>query len=141
VEPQIVPTARVFGTLVYDEIDTSLILLGGCEPTQCPAVDPFAFSLQAKPTGGSPLPGGLPPPPPPPWPWDLVSLTQTIIESGLSEPTPPTPARYGMGAVWDPMDGSAGYILFLGGRMSNGVTLSETDILAGYLWTKLANFG
>ena len=161
-EPELSPNPRVFATLVFDPIDTSLILLGGCEPSQCPALDPWVFSLQSPPvaSGGGgppppppppPAPGPSQPPPPPPpptnlpmWPWNFTNLT-TLTEAGPSGPggpnSAPAPARYGMVAVWDPVDGPAGYILVVGGRTFSGATLREVDSIAGYLWTNLADYG
>jgi hypothetical protein len=137
------PTARVFGTLVVDTVDSSLLLLGGCEAAQCPALDPWVFSLQGPPSSsGGPPPGPGPPPPPPPspplWPWNITILTTNT--SAGSQFFPVTP-RFGMAAAWDPRDGPVGYVLFVGGRMSNGATLAETDVLAGYVWTDLAEPG
>jgi hypothetical protein len=148
ISPYPAPYGRVFGSLVYDPADASLILFGGCEKVQCPALDAWNFSLLAKPVpppsggGGGVTPPGPgppppPPPPPPPWPWAPINITTTILWSASS--APPAPIRYGTGAVWDPNDGADGYALFVGGRTSNGATLRETDMLTGFCWTKLAN--
>jgi len=46
-----------------------------------------------------------------------------------------------MVAVWDPIDGPAGYVLVVGGRTFSGSTLPESDSIAGYLWSNLADYG
>jgi hypothetical protein len=150
IETEVSPTPRVFGTLVFDPVDHSLLLFGGCENALCPALDPWVFSLQSPPTtnssgGGGPPPGPGPPPPPPPpttpplWPWNTTNLT-TDSQPGLPTQAPTTP-RYGMVAVWDPIDGAVGYVLLVGGRTFSGATIPESDFIAGYLWTNLADYG
>jgi hypothetical protein len=148
IAPEVAPTPRIFGTLVYDPIDTSLILLGGCEATVCPTLDPWTFSLQSPPPtnsggggggGGGTGPPPPPPPPPPPWPWNYTNLT-LIVQNSPGGPVP-QPFRYGAAAVWDPVDGPSGFALILGGRTLSGATIPIDDELAGYLWSNLANYG
>jgi hypothetical protein len=134
-EATVTPGPREFGTLVLDPIDSSLVLVGGCEPSQCPALDPWLFSLEPAPTAGPPPGlGQPPPPPPPPWPWTATSNITSA--TSLSAPG----ARYGTTAVWDPVDGPVGYVMLVGGRLSSGITLNEVDTLAGYLWTNVGPY-
>jgi hypothetical protein len=140
------PNPRVFGTLVDNGQGASLLLIGGCESGQCPAMDIWTFALNPP----SPPP---PPPPPPapliaahplfsspnPSPWSFTNLTETIgVVPALP---PPGPARYGMAAAWDPTDGPGGFVLLEGGRLSNGESSPEVDMIGGSLWTKMVGYG
>jgi hypothetical protein len=46
-----------------------------------------------------------------------------------------------MAAAWDPTDGPGGFVLLEGGRLSNGESSPEVDMIGGSLWTKMVGYG
>ncbi|MCI4347337.1 MAG: hypothetical protein L3J97_01795, partial [Thermoplasmata archaeon] len=130
VNTQTTPPPRVFGSLAFDRVENWLVLFGGCEPSRCPAQDPWIFNI----TQPRPPPGGGSPPTNP---WKAMPIIQTTTSVTWNATLAP---EYGVAAFWDPIESSEGYIVAFGGRGITGGTHGGTFSFVGDYWYDLSSY-